>query len=278
VSAISVKRVAGGAGYYAVLAILSIAALVPTLWVMLSSFKTGGQIFSGSGVLPEPFTLQGYKDVFEQVHLEDYLFNTAIYSVCGSLGAVATALLAAYPMARYSFPSRNVLVASFSLALAIPVVGLATPEFFVMRKLDLFDTRIGLVIFYAGLFFPLSFVILRAFLVSLPPELEEAAIVDGAGYFTIIRRIVVPLARPALATVAVVVFVGIWNEFFFANLLTASGGTQNAQVALSSFRGQFQFNVSAMLAGTTLVMIVPIVTFLLLQRQVIAGLTAGTTK
>jgi ABC-type glycerol-3-phosphate transport system permease component len=273
-----VKRVAGGAGCYAVLAVLTVAALLPTLWVMISSFKTGAQVFSGSGLIPRPFTLQGYSDAFGQVHLARYLLNTALYAVCGSLGALVTGLLAAYPMARYHFPGRNALVASFSLALAIPVVGLATPEFFVVRKLGLFDSQIGFVIFYSALFFPLAFVILRAFLVSLPVELEEAAIVDGAGYFTIIRKIVVPLTRPALATAAVIVFVGIWNEFYFANLLSASSATQNAQIALASFRSQFNFNVSAMLAGTTVVMIVPIALFLLLQRQVIAGLTAGTTK
>jgi raffinose/stachyose/melibiose transport system permease protein len=134
------------------------------------------------------------------------------------------------------------------------------------------------VIFYSALFFPLSFVMLRAFLISLPPELEEAAVVDGAGYFTIVGRIVTPLARPALATVAVVVFVGIWGEFYFANLLTATSEIQNAQVALSGFKAQFQNNVGGTLAGTTLVTIVPIIAFLLLQRQVIAGLTAGTSK
>jgi ABC-type glycerol-3-phosphate transport system permease component len=273
-----VKRVAGGAGCYVVLAVLAVAALMPTLWVMISSFKTGAQVFSGSGLIPRPFTLQGYSDAFGQVHLERYLLNTALYAVCGSLGALVTGLLAAYPMARYHFPGRNALVASFSLALAIPVVGLATPEFFVVRKLGLFDSQIGFVVFYSALFFPLAFVILRAFLVSLPAELEEAAVVDGAGYFTIIRKIVVPLTRPALATAGVIVFVGIWNEFYFANLLSASSSTQNAQIALASFRSQFNFNVSAMLAGTTVVMLVPIAMFLLLQRQVIAGLTAGTTK
>src|SRR3954453_22460663 len=203
---------------------------------MISTFKTGAQVFSGSGVIPRPFTVQDCSDAFGQVHLARYLLNTALYAVCGSLGSLVTALLAAYPMARYRFPGRNALVASFSLALAIPVVGLATPEFFVVRKLGLFDSHIGFIVFYSALFFPLAFVILRAFLVNLPAELEEAAIVDGAGYFTIIRKIVVPLARPALATVLVVVFVGIWNEFFFANLLTASDATQNAQVALASFR------------------------------------------
>jgi ABC-type glycerol-3-phosphate transport system permease component len=272
------KRLAGVTGCYAVLALLSVCALLPTLWVIVSSLKRGEQIFAGSGLIPRPLTFRGYADAFGQVHLADYLLNTALYAGGGSLGAIATGLLAAYPMARYRFPGRNALVASFSLALAIPVVGLATPEFFVVRKLGLFDTHVGFVVFYSALFFPLAFVILRAFLVSLPAELEEAAVVDGAGYFTIIRRIVVPLARPALAMAGVIVFVSIWNEFFFANLLSASGGTQNAQVALASFRSQFNFNVTAMLAGTTVIMLVPIAIFLVLQRQVIAGLTAGTGK
>jgi raffinose/stachyose/melibiose transport system permease protein len=271
-------RLAGALGCYGLLAIVTVLALGPTLWVMLSSLKTSSQIFSNSGLVPKPFTLQGYADAFGEVHLERFLLNTGLYAVGGSLGALTTGLLAAYPTARYGFRGRNTLVALFSLALAIPVVGLATPEFFIVRQLGLFDSRIGLVVFYSALFFPLSFVILRAFLVNLPVEVEEAAIVDGAGYFTILRRIVVPLARPALATVAVIVFVGIWNEFFFANLLTASFDHQNVQLALASFRSQFGFNVGGALAGATLVMLVPIATFLVLQRQVIAGLTAGSTK
>jgi len=271
-------RVAGALGFYGILALVTVAALGPTLWVMLSSFKASAQILSDPGLLPKPFSLQGYSDAFSDVHLERFLLNTGLYAIGGSLGALTAALLVAYPMARYEFRGRNALVAAFSLALAIPVVGLATPEFFIVRELGLFDNRLGLVLFYSALFFPLAFVILRAFLVDLPVEVEEAAIVDGAGYFTLVRRIVVPLARPALATVGVIVFVGIWNEFFFANLLTASVDHQNVQLALASFRSQFGFNVSGALAGATLVMLVPIVTFLLLQRHVIAGLTAGAVK
>jgi ABC-type glycerol-3-phosphate transport system permease component len=274
----TLKRLVGGVGYYGILIVVALLALAPTLWVMVSSFETARQIFSASGLIPKPFTLRGYSDAFTQVHLERYLLNTLIYSIGGTLGAIIAALLAAYPMARFHFFGRNALVAAFSLALAIPVVGLATPEFFIVRELGLFDSKLGLVIFYSALLFPLAFVILRAFLVSLPSEVEEAAIMDGAGYFTIIRKVVVPLSRPALATVAVVAFVSIWNEFFFANLLTASQEQQNAQLALANFRTQFGFNVSGAMAGATLVMLVPILAFLLLQRQVIAGLTAGSTK
>jgi raffinose/stachyose/melibiose transport system permease protein len=222
--------------------------------------------------------VQGYRDTFAQIHLHRFVLNSLLYACGGTLGALATALLAAYPTARFRFPFRNGLAAAFSLALAIPVVGLATPEFFVVRKLGLFDTKVGLILFYSALFFPLSFVILRAFLLSLPVEVEEAAMVEGAGYFTILRRIVIPLARPGLATVAVVVFIGIWNEFFFANLLTTSVANENVQLALASFRSAFGFNVTGMLAGATLVMLVPIGAFLVLQRQVISGLTAGVAK
>ena len=265
-------------GCYGFLTALAVLALVPTLWVMVSSFKPGSQIYSGTSLSVRGLTTQGYRDSFAQIHLQNYLLNTLLYAVCGTLGALSTALLAAYPIARFRFPLRNGLAAAFGLALAVPVVGLATPEFFIVRRLGLFDTKLGLILFYSALFFPISFVVLRAFLLSLPNEVEEAAMVEGAGYFTILRRIVIPLARPGLATVAVIVFIGIWNEFFFANLLTASPANENVQLALAGFRSAFGFNVTGALAGATLVMLVPIGAFLVLQRQVIAGLTAGTTK
>lgn len=276
--AIVLRRIGGFVGYYGTLCVLGILSLGPALWVVLGSFKPGRQFFEGGALLPHPWTLQGYSDAFTQIHIERYLFNTLVYAVGGTLGALVAALLAAYPLARYEFRGRNALIAAFGLALAIPVVGLATPEFFIVRELGLLDTHMGMVLFYSALMFPLSFVILRAFLVNVSAEIEEAALVDGAGYFTILWRIVVPLSRPAIATVAVIAFVAIWNEFFFANLLTSSPGVQNAQLALANFKSQFGINIGGLLAGSVLIMIVPVMAFLLLQRHVIAGLTSGATK
>jgi ABC-type glycerol-3-phosphate transport system permease component len=272
------RRVGARVGYYGLLSLIALFALAPALWVVLSSFKSGTQVLSSGAVLPSPWTLRGYRDAFEQVNLHRHLLNTALYAGGGMLGAMAIALLAAYPLARFQFAGRNAMVTMFSIALAIPIIGLATPEFFIMRELGLYDTRLGLVVFYSALLFPLSFVILRAFLVNLPSEVEEAARVDGAGYFTVLRRVVIPLSRPALATVAVIAFVSIWNEFFFANLFTASIEKQNAQLALASFRTLYGFNSGATLAGATLTMLVPVLAFLLLQRHVVEGLTAGSTK
>ncbi len=269
----------GLASSYGVLVLLVLAALGPTLWVMLSSFKTQSQLLSPHGaILPQPATFEGYRNVFSQVHLQDYLLNTFIYAGGGTLGALSAGLLAAYPTARLRFPCRHWFTIAFSVALAVPIIGLIVPEYFIMLNQGLLDTKYGLARFYSAMFFPLSFVIQRAFLVNIPYEVEEAAIVDGAGYLTILRYIVIPIALPGLVTVGVLVFIFIWNEFFFAQLLTISLNNFNIQLALAQFVTTFERNYAGALAGTTLAMIVPITAFLFLQRYVVAGLTAGSSR
>src|SRR5262249_53884575 len=129
------------AACYLLLVVLALAALLPTAWVMVSSFTTYAPISSGSSLLPPPFSLQGYRGAFAQIHLQRLVLNSLLYAVGGTAGALAAGLLAAYPTARFQFPGRGGIAALFSLALAIPVVGLATPEFFIVRELGLFDTK-----------------------------------------------------------------------------------------------------------------------------------------
>jgi ABC-type glycerol-3-phosphate transport system permease component len=272
------RRVPARIAYYATLVLLSVLALAPTLWVVLSSFTTGQRIYSGKSYVPIPFTLDGYADVFAEVHLQRYLLNSFVYATGATAGALVVGLLAAYPTVRMRFPFRRTTTTVFALGLAIPIISLIVPEYFVLLKTGMYDTKAGLTLFYVALFFPLAFVMLRAYLVQIPVDVEEAARVEGAGYFTILWKVVTPLARPGLATVAVIVFISVWNEFLFALVLAPSSGNENVQIALTTFKAQFQYNVSGMLAGTTLVMLVPVAAFLLLQRQVIAGLAAGATK
>jgi len=273
-----VTRTMSAGAYYGFLAFVMIAALGPIVWIMVSSFKTNPQILSNGSFLPHPATAAGYRNVFTEVHLQTALVNTFIYAAGGTAGAVLAGFLAAYPTSRLTFPGRHLMTVVFSVALAVPIVGLIVPEFFIEKDLGLFDSKLGLILFYAAMFFPLSFVIQRAFLVSLPFEIEEAAMLDGAGYFKILGRVVAPLAVPGLATVAVLVFIFIWNEYFFAQLLTISFGNLNIQVTLAEFRSAFQRDTTAQLAGTTIAMLVPITAFLGLQRYVIAGLTAGSSR
>jgi raffinose/stachyose/melibiose transport system permease protein len=263
---------------YVVIAFVIAAALGPALWIVISSFKTGAQINTGeSPLIPNPVTFQGYLDL-TQIELPKYLANTAIYAIGAAALSPLLAALAAYPCTRMRFPFRGSLTLAISAALAVPAIGLIVPEFFILLRMGLLDTKVGMLLFYTAIFFPLAFVILRAYLVGLPSEVEEAATVDGAGYFTTLFTIILPLSRPALATVAVIVFVGVWNDFLWNTLLAPGFDNRNVQVALAGFRSRFEYNVSAVLAGSTVVMLVPIVMFVLLQRQVIAGLTRGYGK
>lgn len=263
---------------YGLLMLVGLACLGPTVWVVLSSFKTQSQIFGRGNLLPSPFSLDGYRALFTQIDVAAYLVNTLVYAAGGTIGALAVALLAAYPAARMRFPFRRALTVLFSAGLAIPIAGLIVPEFVIMRELGLFDSRAGLVVFYGAMWFPLAFVILRVYLTGLPPSLEEAAALDGARYFQLLRRVVLPLARPGLATAGVVIFINIWNDFLFNLLLAPSTEHQNVQVGLALFRGQFTTDIAAILAGTTVMMVIPVAIFVAFQRQVIEGLTAGASR
>jgi raffinose/stachyose/melibiose transport system permease protein len=273
-----VTRTLGRVGRGAFLAVVLIACLGPVAWVVLSSFKTQLQVFGRGNLFPSPFSLEGYRDLFTEIDIGKYLGNTVLYAGGGTLGALAAGLLAAYPAARMRFPFRRSLTVLFSAGIAVPITGMIVPEFVIMRDLHLFNSRFGLVVFYSAMWFPLSFVILRAYLTSLPPSIEEAAALDGAGYFQLLRRIVLPLSRPGLVTAAVLVFINIWNDFLFNLLLAPSTDLENVQVGLAQFRGQFSTNITAILAGTTVMMIIPVITFVVLQRSVITGLTAGATR
>jgi len=271
-------RVLGRIGRYGFLGVVAIACLGPPAWVVLSSFKTQSQIFGRGNLLPSPFSLEGYQALFTQIDVAGYLVNTFIYAAGGTIGALGAAFLAAYPVARLRFPFRRSLTVLFTAGLAIPIAGLIVPEFVIMRELGLFDSRAGLVVFYSAMWFPLAFVILRVALSGLPPSIEEAAALDGARYSQLLRLVILPLARPGLATAGVIIFINVWNDFLFNLLLAPSNEHQNVQVGLALFRGQFTTDIAAILAGTTVMMAIPILVFVVFQRQVIWGLSAGASR
>lgn len=261
---------------YVLLTAMVLVAIGPVIWTVASSFRSSTDILTDVFGAPVPPTTQGYRDAFQLVDLHINIGNTLLYACAAAVLCPLVALLLAYPCTRLRFPLRNAIVLLVSAGIAVPAISLIVPEFFIMLRLGLLDTKHGMIVFYSALFLPLAFVILRAFLVNIPHEVEEAAAIDGASYFRVLFGVVAPMALPALMTVAILVFISVWNDFLW-NLLIASGADNlNAQVVLASFRGRFQFNIAALLAGTAIVLLVPILLFLFTQRYAIAGL-AGTT-
>jgi raffinose/stachyose/melibiose transport system permease protein len=155
---------------YVVLIALAVVALGPTVWVVLASFSTMDQIYSGT-VIPRELSLDGYETLFANANLVTAFGNTLLYATMGTFGALASGFLAAYPTVRMSFPGRTGVVYLFSAALAVPILALLVPEYFVLSRLGLYDSKLGMIIFYSALFFPLAFVILRAYLSRMPVEI-----------------------------------------------------------------------------------------------------------
>ncbi|MEM7737885.1 MAG: carbohydrate ABC transporter permease, partial [Deinococcota bacterium] len=263
---------------YAILLFFTVVLLTPILWLVLATFKTNQEILIDPSFFPSSLNTQGWRDAFTKTNLVGVFLNSFIISSSSTLSVLLVASMAAYPLARFTFFGKNFLTVFFSLGIIVPVTALIVPELYLMYTLRLHDTKIGLILLYTALFFPISFLILRAFFLSIPQSLEEAAIIDGASYWTLLARIVLPLSGPGLSTVAVLVFIWTWNEFLYSLLMMASERNRTVQVAIKFFTAQFDFNLPGMFAAVTLVMLVPIVVFLLLQEKVVSGLTAGATK
>ena len=263
---------------YAVLLFFTLVLLTPILWLVLATFKTNQEILIDPAFFPSALNTQGWVDAFTKTNLVGVFLNSFIISVSSTLCVLVVASMAAYPLARFDFRGKRFLTLFFSLGIIVPVTALIVPELYLMYTLRLHDTKVGLILLYTALYFPISFLILRAFFLSIPQSLEEAAIIDGASYWTLLARIVLPLSGPGLSTVAVLVFIWTWNEFLYSLLMMASESNRTVQVAIKFFTAQFDFNLPGMFAAVTLVMLVPIVAFLLLQERVVSGLTTGATK
>lgn len=183
--------------------------------------------------------------------------------------------LAAYAMARMQFRGKSIALVWLLLSLSIPLGMFLVPLFYVYQRVGLMDTRLGLILIYSGIFMPFNVLLLRAYFLNVPGELAESARIDGEGDLGILLRIYVPLARPAFLTVALLVFLWSWNEFFFANAFIQSDTLQTVALKYLTFAGDYTANWSYIMAGGMITIAPMVATYLILQRRFIEGLTEG---
>jgi raffinose/stachyose/melibiose transport system permease protein len=186
--------------------------------------------------------------------------------------------MAGYIFARYSFRGKNILYFILSLSLVVPMTALLHPVYMTINALKLANTKSGLVLVYTALNLPMSLLILRGTFQSIPRSLEEAAVMDGAGFARTFFQIMLPVAKGGLASAGVLTFLNCWNEFTFALVLTSSQSARTLPLSLSYFTSQFSFNYTAMFAAITIAVIPSIVVFAIFQEQVVSSLTTGAVK
>ncbi len=284
-----VQETGRSAAYSALLVVLKILSIFfilfiflislgPILWVFISSFKSNTEILTDALALPEKLSLKNYAMAFKLAPITKFYGNSVIVAVCATLLNVTALSMSAYVLARFRFRMRNTLKTMFSMALLIPAAAIMQPLYLNMKTLGFYDTLLGLIICYAAFSLPVSMYVMMSYYLTIPKEIEEAAVIDGAGFNTTFWKIIFPLAKPAMATCGVLAFIGSWNEFQIAMILTSSTSKRTLPIALLYFKSQFASDYGAMFAATMVVVIPSILVFILMQKQVVSGLVAGAVK
>jgi multiple sugar transport system permease protein len=258
-------------------ALIVLYTLFPVVWILSLSLKADVR---DRQFLPETWTLDNYRTVFDTDLFVSALRNSVGISLISTAVSVVLATLAAYAIARLRFRGKR-LVLSMALSIAMfPTISLVPPLFDMWRGLGLYDTWLGLIIPYLSFTLPLSIWTLSAFFREIPWEMEEAAQVDGATPWQAFRKVIVPLAAPGVFTAAILTFFFAWNDFVFGISLTASDRARTVPAALAFFAGEsfFEQPTAAIAAAAVVVTIPVIVLVLLFQRKIVAGLTSGAVK
>jgi N,N'-diacetylchitobiose transport system permease protein len=266
-------------GYNAAAVLVLLVTVFPIYWMVATGFKRGVDILSFEPRwLPIPGTLENYRSAIGKPHFLEDVRNSIIVVTVTVLVALTLAFLAALAAARYRFSGRALLIVMLIVIQMVPLEALIIPIYLTLDRAGQTDRLAGIIVTYLTFVLPFSIWTLRGFIVNIPEELEEAAMVDGCTRAGAFRRILFPLVAPGLVATAVFSFILVWNDYLIAYVLLRSPERQTLGIWLASFTTNHGTEWGAVMAGSTLFAIPAVVFFLLVQRRVVSGLTAGAVK
>jgi multiple sugar transport system permease protein len=263
--------------WHLVLAPMALIFALPLLWLTVSSFMTDAQINTfPPRIIPNGIHLDGYRYVFRTGDFGHWFLNSTIVALVTVVSNLVFCSFAGYAFARMHFRGSKTLLALMLATLVIPFQLTMIPTFLLMKKLGLIDSLGALIL--PSLVLPFGVFLLRQFFVSVPREIEEAAWIDGCSRISTLVQIVLPLARPALATVAVLTFLSVWNDLTWPLIAINSSEHYTLQLGLATYSGAHRTHWAAVMAGNLLVTLPVVIAFLLAQRTFIRSLTSSAVK
>lgn len=263
----------GGAAFFALLIGL------PFWWVVSGSVKIPQEIIAQRPTMvPQSFTLQHYGKLLGASAYGTYLWNSVLVAGASTLLTLLLAIPAGYAFFRAEFRGRAALYRVILLAYAFPSIVVLVPLFSTFARIGLVDTRAALVLVNTAFALPFAIWMLRAFFAQIPPEIEEAARLDGGPPLTVLRRILLPLIAPGVGAVAIFAFVTAWTEYAFTSVLILSDARRTLPVGFAGIIGQYQIDWGLLLAGATLAILPVVALFALIGRWFVSGLTEGAVK
>lgn len=263
-----------------VLAAWAAVVTLPLLWAVMSSLKTDAEIFDSPWAPPASPQFHNWSRAWEQASIGKYLFNTVIVVGGGLFLTMLLGSLVAYCLARYEFPGNRVIYYTLVAGMLFPVFLALVPLFFVVNQLGMLGTYHGLILVYAAYALPFTVFFLHAFFRSLPAAVAEAAFIDGASHAGVFFRVMLPMARPGLISVGIFNFLGLWNQYLLPLVLNPDPDRYviaQGLAALAVSQG-YRSDWSGLFAGLVIAILPVLIAYVLFQRQIRAGLTAGAVK
>ncbi|MFF9394261.1 carbohydrate ABC transporter permease [Streptomyces griseoluteus] len=265
---------------HGVLVIWAVLVVLPLLWAVMTSFKDDSSIFGSPWALPDKLHFDNWSRAWSQAHMSDYFLNTVLVVGGSLIGTLVLGSMAAYVLARFDFPGNRFIYYLFVGGMSFPIMLALVPLFYVVNNMGMLNTIHGLILVYIAYSLPFTVFFLTAFFRTLPTSVAEAAFVDGASHSRTFFQIMLPMARPGLISVGIFNFLGQWNQYMLPTVLNTDPDkkvlTQGlVQLAVSQgYKGDW----SGLFAGLVMAMLPVLAAYIIFQRQVVAGLTAGALK
>jgi N-acetylglucosamine transport system permease protein len=254
--------------------------VMPLLWAVMTSFKTDREIFTSPWSLPTELHFENWARAWSQANMSDYFGNTVVV-VGGSLvGTMLLGSMTAYVLARFDFPGNRFLYFLFIGGMSFPIILALVPLFYVMNNMGLLNTKHGLILAYIGYSLPFTVFFLTAFFRTLPTSVAEAATIDGASHSRTFFQVMLPMAKPGLISVGIFNFLGQWNQYLLPTVLNTDPEQKvlsQGLVQLAVSQG-YKGDWSGLFAGLVMAMLPVLAAYIIFQRQVVSGLTAGALK
>ena len=260
---------------YVAAGFLSLMAIAPLFWMLSMSLKGSSEVFEPN-LIPHHPTFANFIYVFTQVDFLRYIWNTFFVSASVTVVALFFHSMAGYALARLRFPGRDAIFLAMFATFLISLPVIIVPLFILARTLGLLDTYAGLIV--PSIFNAFGIFLLRQFYLTVPRELEEAALIDGAGYFRIYWSIMLPISRPIMSALAILFFLANWNSFLWPLTITSDQNLWLVQVAIANFHQQYNGAWNYIMAASTVVAIPTIAMFVVFQRQIIESIKTSGIK
>jgi len=273
------KKILEKAVVYMILILGSVIMIFPFIWTVSTSFKNQYEVFDfPPKLIPEHPTIENYVQALTIVPIGRWFINSFIVASATTIFVIVVASLAGYVFGRKNFRGKDILLYMFLMTLMIPSMVTIIPNFLLIKNIGLMDTYLGLILPYTSWNLALSIYILKDFFSAIPQALEDAARIDGCSELQIFLKIMLPLAKPGIATIGIFTFLYGWDEFTWALTVTSSASMRTLPIGLALFHGEYLTMWTLLTAGLVIATIPPIVVFLLFQKYFIPNLMAGSVK